>query len=196
MRTTTMPIAARLRLAVAVLAAAIAGLTVLLGTAPMAHADSPPITIAVSVPQSGTVTCANSSGTTFGADPTLHSGDMVTCAITGLGKNEQADVTLDAGASSLGKISTDANGAATFQFTVPGLSVGGHSLTFTGETSTIAATFPFTFAATGTGAGGSGGGPGALAWTGTEVAGLLGAALALLAAGAVATVTARQRRHG
>ena len=192
-----MPIAARLCLAVAVLAAAIAGLTVLLGTAPMAHADSPPITIAVSVPQSGNVTCANSSGTTLGADPTLHSGDMVTCTITGLGKNEQADVTLDAGASSLGKISTDANGTATFQFTVPdGLSVGGHSLTFTGETSTIAATFPFTFAATGAGSGGTGGGPGALAWTGTEVAGLVGAALALLAAGAVATVTARQRRHG
>ncbi|HEY0807683.1 MAG TPA: hypothetical protein VGD84_21635 [Pseudonocardiaceae bacterium] len=194
-----MPIAARLRpVVVAVLAAAIAGLATLLGTAPMAHADGLPITIAVSVPQSGNVTCANGSGTALGADPTLHLADTVTCTITGLGKSEQVDVTLDAGARDLGKISTDANGTATFQFTVPdGLSVGGHSLMFTGATSTLAATFPFTFAASGAGAGGTGGGgPSGLAWTGTEVAGLLGAALALLAAGAVVTVTARQRRHG
>jgi hypothetical protein len=195
-----MPIAtARLRrVVVAVLAAVVAGLATLLGTAPMANADGLPITIAVSVPQSGTVTCANSAGTTLGADPTLHAGDTVTCTVTGLGKNEQVDVTLDGGARDLGKISTDANGTATFPFTVPaGLSVGAHSLTFTGETSRIAATIPFTFATTGAGAGAMGNsGPGALAWTGTQVAGLLGAALVLLTAGAVVTVTARQRRHG
>jgi hypothetical protein len=190
----------------AILLAVCTGLLIL---APMANADggSGGETINVTIPPTGSVSCTE-NGTKLAADPTLTPGDALVCAVTGLGPNEQVDVTVDPDGDDLGTVSTDANGALTFHFTVPdGLAAGTHQLTFTGQTSTATAVFPFESEAAssnpggGTGAGsggGSGGGvPGRLPFTGAYVLGPLAGAVVLLAAGAVlTTANRRRRRHG
>lgn len=182
-----------------------AGLVLLLG-APLAHAAGGGETISVAVP--GRVTCADSSGTALGDNPTLHIGDKITCTIAGFGAGEKVDVTFDA--TPLGSVTADANGGGTYAFTVPdGLNAGPYTLTFTGETSKAVATFPFTVAASttttgptttssdsggGSGGGGSGGG---LAFTGANVLALAGVALVLVGAGLGLRVAGRRRgSHG
>jgi hypothetical protein len=181
----------------------LAGLALLLGAAPSVHASSGGETISVAVP--GRVSCADSSGTALGTNPTLAIGESITCTLAGFGAGEKVDVTF--AATPLATVTMDGNGGGTYDFTVPnGVSAGPQTLTFTGETSKAVATFGFTVgAATPTttptseaGGGSSGGGSGGgLAFTGADVLVPAGAALLLIGAGVGLTLAGRRRRsHG
>jgi hypothetical protein len=171
----------------------LAGLVLLLGAAPDANAGGGE-TIGVAVP--GRVACASAD---------LHPDQTVRCTIAGFGATEQVDVTL---LSTVGSVTTDAQGGATYDFTVPhDIAAGSYTLTFTGAKSEAVGVFAFTVSVavvspttappttapptTAPPTSTSGGG---LALTGVDVLAMVAAALALLAAGAALTVFVRRRQ--
>ena len=92
----------------------------------------------------------------------------------------------------LGTVQADANGAATFTFTVPaGFELGQHTITMTGVTSGVSASDTFTVSAAVAAAARPTGG---LAYTGADVVPVLALGGTLLAAGSGALVLARRRR--
>lgn len=178
-------------------------LVALVAAAPAAFADGGGETLEVAVP--GTISCTAADGTTLGADPTLHRGDKIVCKLSGFTAGEMIDVTLDPGGTDLGTISANAQGDATYDFTVPAdAALGGHTLSFTGETSHGVATFPFSVAegtpgggsgGSGPGSGSGGSGPGKLAFTGAFVLGPLLVGAVLVGGGALLTAANRRRRR-
>lgn len=164
--------------------------------APLGNAAGGGETLQVAVP--GAVSCVAADGTALGDDPTLRAGARIVCTVNGLGKTEMVDVTLDPGGKDLGTISTDAQGTATFDFTVPSAS---GKLSFTGETSKGVATFSFkvtgSVADSGPGGVSTGTGPNHLVFTGAYVFGPVLAGVLLIGGGAGLTMTyRRRRRHG
>jgi hypothetical protein len=195
----------------ALLALVVATLVVLAPNGFAAGGGSGGETITVAVP--GTVTCATSDGTALGTNPTLHRGDRIVCTVSGLGPSEMVDVTLDPstgnGGTDLGTITMNAQGGATFDFTVAAnAAAGAHTLSFTGEKSKGVATFPFTVTISpgngngngnngGNNGGNGGGNSGGLAFTGAYVLGPLTAAGVLIGGGTLlASTYRRRRRHG
>lgn len=164
---------------------------VLLSQAPPGNAQGEGETIGVAVP--GRVSCGQATN--------LRPGQTVPCTIAGFGATEQVDVALTA---PLGTVTTDADGGATYDFTVPAdIAAGSYTLTFTGETSKAVGSFACTVgvaevtSTSGTPAppASTGGGGQHLAFTGVDVLAMAAAALALLGAGVTLTVLNRRRRY-
>ena len=120
------------------------------------------------------------------AEPSLVAGAQQTISLGGFQPFEVVHGVLHSTPVDLGTVTADAEGVATFVFTVPaGLETGLHTVSMTGATGTVVeATFTVTAAA---------GGP-ALAYTGTDVAPLAGLGGALVLAGATALLLLRRRR--
>jgi hypothetical protein len=158
-------------------------------------------TISVTIPATAKVTCST-GGAQAGNGASLQRGDHLHCTATGFGPNERVNVTLHSTDQDVATVSASANGAVTYDFTVPDdLAFGQHTLTFTGATSRAVASYGFVVVngqgGTSAGGGGSasgGGSAGGLASTGTDILGLLRGALLLIAAGALCYAAGR-RRH-
>ena len=120
------------------------------------------------------------------AEPSLVAGAQQTISLGGFQPFEVVHGVLHSTPVDLGTVTADAEGVATFVFTVPaGLETGLHTVSMTGATGTVVeATFTVTAAA---------GGP-ALAYTGTDVVPLAGLGGALVLAGATALLLLRRRR--
>jgi hypothetical protein len=124
------------------------------------------------------------------AAETIVAGRQQTVALSGFQPGEEVRGVLRSTPVDLGTVVADANGVATFTFTVPaGVEAGTHTVTMTGLTSGVErkATFEVTEPAAPAGTGG-------LAYTGAEVVPLLALGGGLLAAGAAAVTVAGRRR--
>jgi hypothetical protein len=156
-------------------------------TSPATTAPAPATTPATEAP--GTETTPQAAASSV-AEQTLAKGAEQTVVLGGFQPHEMVHGVLHSTPVDLGTVEADAEGVATFTFTIPaGLETGSHSVTMTGLTSGITseATFTVTAAAT---AGNSDG----LAYTGTDVLPLLAVGGGLLAAGAAAVTVAARRR--
>jgi len=186
------------------LAAILGGLT-----APAAWADGGE-PVSVKVLWTGKITVTGPDGNVLGTNATLHRGDAAHVDITKLGPDEQVSVTLHSSNRDLGLVRAGDDGAVSYDFTVPtDLSLGVHTLTFTGVTSDAAPRFAFVVSSSGGGDnGGTGDGSGSdggsgssgngdgLASTGEDLLALLVAAGGLIGLGVVLTLTGRGRSRG
>jgi hypothetical protein len=126
------------------------------------------------------------------AVPTIAPGKQQTITLRGFQPFELVRGMLHSTPVDLGTVRADADGVATFTFTVPaGLESGGHDVTMTGLTSSFSARADFTVAEASTATTTSTDG---LAYTGTNVLPLLAVGGGLLAAGTTALVVAGRRR--
>ena len=159
---------------------------------------TPPVTSTppVSTPPAGTpATSTPSTSTPAGtpvtstvAVPQIVAGKQQTVTIGGFQPYEMVHGVLRSTPVDLGTVQADANGNATFTFTVPaGLETGTHSVTMTGLTSGTEQAVTFTVTAPAAATGG-------LAYTGSEVVPLVALGGGLLVAGAGAVTVARRRR--
>jgi len=137
-------------------------------------------------PTSSTPTSTAPTASTA-AVPTIAAGKKQTVTLSGFQPFEMVHGVLHSTPVDLGTVQADANGVATFTFTVPtGLESGSHEVAMTGLTSNYSDAVGFTVTA----AASSGG----LAYTGTDVVPLLALGGGLLAAGAGAITVANRRR--
>ena len=156
--------------------------------APHARGESGPSgaeTIGVTIPPSGTVTCAR-GGKKLSNKPTLHRRDHLHCTVSGFKPNEQVEIAVQSAATVIAAVPADSRGLVTYDYTVPDdLSAGEHTLAFTGKVSTTVAIYPFVVVVGhGSSGHGGGGGPhGGLAVTGTNLLALVLAALGLIGMG-------------
>ena len=157
--------------------------------APRALADGGPSgaeTISVTIPSAGSATCTL-GGNPLAPNATVHRGDHLHCTARGFAPGEAVSVAVHSPVRPLGRVTASASGQAAYEYSVAeDLAAGAHSLSFTGQQSTTVAIFPFVVAVGGGSAGGGsggGGGGGGIAFTGTNVLGLLAIALALIGAG-------------
>ena len=131
---------------------------------------------------------ATTPATTSVAAASLAAGKQQTISIGGFLPGEMVHGVLHSTPVDLGTVQADANGVATFTFTVPaGFEAGTHTVEMRGLTSGITAEATFTVTAAATTSGG-------LAYTGTDVLPLLAVGGGLLAAGAAAVSVAARRR--
>ncbi len=152
--------------------------------------DTDAATLTVPAPS---VTASDSEANALGADPTLAAGARITLQLSYFVPDSAYSLTLHSTPVTLGSVTTDADGAATFQLTVPsGLAAGAHTIVVSDAAGSAVLSYTFTIAAA-PGAPASAGSPGTLANTGTHVSGLivLGALLVLL--GLELTVRFRRR---
>ncbi|SDF61869.1 hypothetical protein [Klenkia brasiliensis] len=141
----------------------------------------------VGVPVAPPTTAPRTTGTATAAAPTVAAGRQQTITAGGFTPGETARGTLYSTPVDLGTAVADAQGMATFTFTLPaGFEPGTHTVTAVGLTS--GATSSVTFTVT------SGSTP-ALAQTGVEVAPLLGLGALALGGGAALTVAGTRRRR-
>ncbi|WP_051143915.1 hypothetical protein [Modestobacter italicus] len=122
------------------------------------------------------------------AAASLAAGKQQTISIGGFLPGEMVSGVLHSTPVDLGTVQADANGVATFTFTVPaGFEAGTHTVEMQGLTSGITAEATFTVTEAATTSGG-------LAYTGTDVLPLIAVGGGLLAAGAAAVTVAARRR--
>jgi hypothetical protein len=108
--------------------------------------------------------------------------------------NEQADGDVHSAAVRVGTYAADAAGVVTGSFTVPtNISLGSHTFVLTGTASGTVETA--TFVVTGPAAASAAPTTSGLAFTGTNVAELVGSGAALVLAGGALIVVARRRKH-
>jgi hypothetical protein len=147
-------------------------------------ASTPPAPTS-SAPVATAPTATAPAGTSV-ASTSVAAGEQQTVSIGGFQPNEMVHGVLHSTPVDLGTVQADAEGVATFTFTVPaGFETGIHSVTMTGVTSGITGEATFTVTAAPTGG---------LAYTGTDVLPLLVVGGGLLAAGAGAVTVAARRR--
>lgn len=122
------------------------------------------------------------------AAPSIAPGEQQTVTLSGFQPGELVRGVLRSTPVDLGTVVADANGVATFTFTVPaGVEAGTHTVTMTGLTSGVEQKAAFTVTSPAAATGG-------LAYTGAEVVPLLAVGGGLLAAGAAAVAVAGRRR--
>jgi hypothetical protein len=147
-----------------------------------------PVSTPVDVTPAPVASAPTAAPTTSVARQTVAAGKQQTVTVSGFQPGEIVHGVLHSTPVDLGTVRADANGVATFTFTIPaGLEVGTHSVTMTGLTSGITAEATFTVTAAAEGVGG-------LAYTGAEVVPLLAVGGGLLVAGAAAVTVAGRRR--
>jgi hypothetical protein len=145
----------------------------------------PPVTVPVDTPVTPAPAAAPVNEV---AEQSLAAGEQQTISIGGFQPFEMVHGVLHSTPVDLGTVQADANGVATFTFTVPaGLETGTHSVTMEGLTSGIVGTATFTVTAAAESAGG-------LAYTGAEVVPLIALGGGLLVVGAGAVTVANRRR--
>ncbi len=121
------------------------------------------------------------------AEPSIAPGRTQTVTLSGFGPGEEVRGVLHSTPVDLGTVTADAQGRATFTFTIPaGLESGVHDVTMTGLSSGFSASVEFAVTSA----------PGSerLAYTGADVAPLLGLGGLLVAAGGAVLVASRRRR--
>ncbi|GHE11933.1 prealbumin-like fold domain-containing protein [Klenkia taihuensis] len=132
-------------------------------------------------------TAPRTTGAATAAAPTVAAGRQQTITAGGFTPGETVRGTLYSTPVDLGTAVADAQGVATFTFTLPaGFEPGTHTVTAVGLTSGATSSVTFTVTAAGTPA---------LAHTGVEVAPLLGLGALALSGGAVLTVAGTRRRR-
>ena len=178
-------------------------------TPPVTTTTTPPVTTTTTPPVS-TVTAVGSNGTALPDGSTLSAGDIVAMSGAGFTDGESVQVVLGSTpTTTLATVTATSAGTLTYSFTVPStLANGSHTLTLQAQNSS--AVFSFVIAAAsstttpaptsttpvGTGVipvGAPNTGAGGAAGSNDGLSGLGG--LALLLAGAAATLVARRRQH-
>lgn len=161
----------------------------------VADTTPPVVTPPVVTPPTSTPPTTAAPTTTPGAATvaaaTVAAGRQQTITASGFTPGETVRGTLFSTPVDLGTVVADAQGVATFTFTLPaGLEAGPHSVTATGLTSGATSTATFTVSAAVSAAGSP-----ALATTGAEVGPMVGLGVLALGAGAALTVATGRRRQ-